>query len=56
VYGFVLAFLGRFVFDQYLLSAVSLALLTTEFPFEKSLEALVQASEPSQSESAARSA
>jgi hypothetical protein len=56
VYGFVLAFLGRFVFDQYLLSAVSLALLTIEFPFEKSLEALVRASEPPQSESDARSA
>ena len=45
VYGFVLAFLGRYVFDQYLLSAVSLVLLTTEFPFEKSLEALLRASE-----------
>jgi hypothetical protein len=56
VYGFVLAFLGRFVLDQYLLSAFSLALLTTEFPFERSMEALVRASEPSQSESAAQSA
>lgn len=55
VYGFVLAFLGRFVFDQYLLSAVSLALLTTEFPFEKSFEGLVRASEPLPSESGARS-
>src|SRR4026209_1202287 len=44
VYGFVLAFLGRFLSDQYLLSAVSLVLLTTEFPFEKSFEALVRAS------------
>ena len=55
VYGFVLAFLGRFVFDQYLLSAVSLALLTIEFPFDKSLEALVRACEPSPSESVAQS-
>ena len=53
VYGFALAFLGRYIFDQYLLSAVSLALLTTEFPFEKPFEALVRASEPSPSESAA---
>jgi hypothetical protein len=43
VYGFVLAFLGRFVSDQYLLSALSLVLLAFEFPFEKSLAALVQA-------------
>ena len=56
VYGFVLAFLGRFVFDQYLLSALSLALLTIEFPLEKSLETLVRASEPSPAESAARGA
>jgi len=45
VYGFVLAFLGRFVSDQYLLSALSLVLLAFEFPFEKSLAALVQATE-----------
>ena len=54
VYGFILAFLGRFIFDQYLLSAVSLALLTIEFPFEKSLETLLRASEPSPSESVAK--
>ena len=53
VYGFVLAFLGRFASDQYLLSAVSLALLTTEFPFERSFEALVRASEQLPSETAA---
>jgi hypothetical protein len=45
VYGFVLAFLGRYVLDQYLLSTVSLVLLTLEFPFEKSLDAWVRASE-----------
>jgi hypothetical protein len=45
VYGFVLAFLGRFVSDQYLLSALSVVLLAFEFPFEKSLAALVQAEE-----------
>lgn len=42
VYGFVLAFLGRFVSDQYLLSALSLAALALEFPSEKSLSSLVQ--------------
>ena len=42
VYGFVLAFLGRFASDQYLLSLLSLILLAIEFPSAKSLEALVQ--------------
>jgi len=45
VYGFVLAFLGRFVGDQYLLSGLSLVVLALEFPSEKSLEALVRAVE-----------
>jgi hypothetical protein len=45
VYGFVLAFLGRFVADQYFLSTLSLVLLAIEFPSEKSLEPLVQAVE-----------
>jgi hypothetical protein len=45
VYGFVLAFLGRFVADQYLLSALSLVALALEFPSERSLEALVQSAE-----------
>lgn len=45
VYGFVLAFLGRFVGDQYLLSALSLIVLALEFPSEKSLDALVRAVE-----------
>ncbi|HXF76862.1 MAG TPA: hypothetical protein VNN13_12265 [Methylomirabilota bacterium] len=48
VYGFVLAFLGRFVIDQYLLSALSLAALAVEFPAERSLETLVQAAERSE--------
>ncbi len=52
VYGFVLAFLGRFVFDQYLLSAVSLALLAIEFPSENSLGKLVQAVERSATQTA----
>jgi hypothetical protein len=47
VYGFVLAFLGRFVSDQYLLSALSIVLLVIEFPSEKSLEPLVHTVERS---------
>jgi hypothetical protein len=46
VYGFVLAFIGGFMTDQYLLSALSLILLTIEFPSEKSLDAIVKAAEP----------
>lgn len=42
VYGFVLAFLGRFVADQIVLSLLSLILLTIEFPSAKSLESLIQ--------------
>ena len=42
VYGFVLAFLGRFVADQAALSALSLILLAIEFPSEKSLESLMK--------------
>lgn len=52
VYGFALAFLGRFVSDQYLLSALSLAALACEFPSERSLESLLQAAERSGSEKA----
>ncbi|MGH7794295.1 MAG: hypothetical protein ACREQ2_05275 [Candidatus Binatia bacterium] len=52
VYGFVLAILGRFVSDLYLLSTLSLALLVIEFPSEKSLAALVQAIEQAPSENA----
>jgi len=42
VYGVVLAIIGRFVQDQYWLSALSIALLVVEFPSEKSLKTLVR--------------
>jgi len=42
VYGFVLAFLGRFVADQIVLSLLSLILLTIEFPSARSFESLIQ--------------
>jgi len=42
VYGLVLAIVGRYLADQYLLSALSLVLLTLEFPSEKPLEQLVR--------------
>ena len=45
VYGFVLAFLGRFVADQMVLSLLSLILLIIEFPSAKSIETLVQETE-----------
>src|SRR5262245_29463546 len=41
VYGLVLAIIGRFVQDQYWLSALSVALLIFEFLSQKSLEALI---------------
>jgi hypothetical protein len=50
VYGFVLAFLGRFVSDQYVLSTLSLVLLVIEFPSETSLDALLRAAERSANE------
>jgi hypothetical protein len=42
VYGLVLALVGRYRSDQYFLSALSLLLLTLEFPSKKSLAGLVQ--------------
>ncbi len=42
VYGLVLAVVGRFVQDQYWLSALSIALLAREFPSGKTVESLVQ--------------
>jgi len=42
VYGLVLAVVGRFVEDQYWLSALSVALLAWEFPSGKSVESLVR--------------
>ena len=47
VYGLVLAIIGRYLIDQYLLSALSLLLLTFEFPSEKSLDSLVRELETS---------
>jgi hypothetical protein len=41
VYGLVLALVGRYLLDQYWLSALSLLLLTFEFPSQKSLEQLL---------------
>lgn len=41
VYGFVLAFLGRFVADQITLSLLSLLLLALEFPRQKAMERLL---------------
>ncbi|MSP37230.1 MAG: hypothetical protein EXR70_01895 [Deltaproteobacteria bacterium] len=46
VYGFVLAFLGRFVGDQYLFSLLSLILLALEFPSARSVENLLRQTEP----------
>jgi hypothetical protein len=43
VYGLVLALIGRFMADFYLLSAVSLAFLALEFPSEKSVQSMVDA-------------
>ena len=45
VYGFVLALVGRFVQDLYLLSALSLVLLVVEFPSQKSLDTMIRAAE-----------
>ncbi len=53
VYGFVLALVGRFVQDFYLLSALSLVLLVIEFPSQKSLDAIVRAAERSEASNAA---
>jgi hypothetical protein len=41
VYGLVLAVVGRYLADQYFLSALGLLLLTLEFPSEKGLAGLV---------------
>jgi hypothetical protein len=52
VYGLVLAIIGRFVQDQYWLSALSVALLVVEFPSEKYLEALIRTVEQNPLENA----
>jgi len=49
VYGFVLAFVGRFVADQIALSLLSLLLLAVEFPTQKSIESLIAATEKPES-------
>ena len=41
VYGLVLALVGRFIHDQYALSALCLILLTVEFPSERSMKPLL---------------
>jgi len=46
VYGFVSAIVGRFVSDLYFLSAISLVLLTIEFPSQRSLGDLLRTVEP----------
>jgi hypothetical protein len=53
VYGFVVAIIGRFESDLYLLSTLSLILLVIEFPSEKSLAALVRSIELAPAENAA---
>lgn len=42
VYGMILALVGRFLLDQYLLSALALVLLIVEFPSGKSFSAVLQ--------------
>ena len=42
VYGLVLAIVGRYFTDQYVLSALSLILLGLEYPTERFLEGLLQ--------------
>jgi hypothetical protein len=42
VYGLILALVGRFLADQYLLSALTLILLIVEFPSQKSFSAVLQ--------------
>jgi hypothetical protein len=42
VYGLVIALVGRYFWDQYLLSGLSVALLIMEFPAKSSLESLIR--------------
>ena len=46
VYGFVSALVGRYMSDFYFLSAISLILLTIEFPSQRSLAELLRLVEP----------
>lgn len=45
VYGFILAFIGRFVADQVVLSLLSLILLAVEFPRQRTHDDLLAAAE-----------
>jgi hypothetical protein len=45
VYGLVLAIVGRYFTDQYVLSALSLMLLIIEFPTARSLDTVIRAVE-----------
>ena len=54
VYGLVLAIVGRYLLDQYLLSALSLALLAFEYPTERFLRGLLQAVEGSPAQTDAK--
>jgi hypothetical protein len=45
VYGLVLALVGRFVYDFYLLCALTLVLLAVEFPSARSITVMVDAAE-----------
>jgi hypothetical protein len=47
VYGLVLAIVGHYLADQYLLSALTLILLTLEFPTQKPITELLQKLEQS---------
>ena len=42
VYGVISAILGRYVFDQYFLSGVSLVLLVLEYPYERASAQLLR--------------
>ena len=42
VYGLILALMGRFLLDQYLLSALALVLFIVEFPSARSFSAVLQ--------------
>jgi hypothetical protein len=45
VYGLLLAIVGRYLTDQYILSALSVILLTIEFPTARSLDTVIRAVE-----------
>jgi hypothetical protein len=53
VYGLISALLGRYLADQYFLSAISLALLVMEFPYERAVTELVENAEEAPAEPSA---